>query len=199
MAVILSKLRYNFVKKAGGMAVAIFGGSFDPPHAGHVAVVKRALQTLPVDRLYVVPAFVNPFKEGTHAPAELRLQWLRRIFENEARVEVSDFEVCQERPVPTVETVRHFRQRDPSVYLIIGSDNLDALARWHDFERLDSMVTWVVATRRGHHAGGMLRTLDVDVDVSSTELRALEKTHLIPDAVRAEIENYYKELQCKNG
>ncbi len=180
------------------MAIAIFGGSFDPPHAGHVAVVKRALQTLNVEKLYVVPAFVNPFKSGTHAPAERRVAWLRRIFADDPRVEVSDVETAKARPVPTIETVRHFRQIDPSVYLIIGSDNLDSLSKWHDFETLDSLVTWVVATRRGHHAGGMLRSLDIDVDVSSTELRALEKTHLIPDAVREEIENYYKDLKCKN-
>ena len=179
------------------MAIAIFGGSFDPPHAGHVAVVKRALQTLPVETLYVVPAFVNPFKTGTHAPAALRLKWLRRIFEKEARVEVSDFEIAEGRPVPTIETVQHFRQTDPAVYLIIGSDNLDSLSKWHNFEALDSLVTWVVATRKGHHAGGMLRSLDVDVDISSTELRALEKTHLIPDAVREEIEHYYKDTMCK--
>jgi len=180
------------------MAIAIFGGTFDPPHAGHVAVVKKALQALPIETLYVVPAFVNPFKSGTHAPAELRMQWLERIFENEAKVKVSDFEIAQGRPVPTIETVQHFRQSDPSVYLIIGSDNLDTLSKWHNFEMLDSLVTWVVATRKGHHHGGMLRSLDVDVDISSTELRALEKTHLIPDAVRDEIENYYKELQCNN-
>jgi nicotinate-nucleotide adenylyltransferase len=179
------------------MAIAIFGGSFDPPHAGHVAVVRRALQTLPITTLYVVPAYVNPFKSGTHAPAEMRLKWLERIFEDEARVTVSDFEIAEGRPVPTIETVQHFRQTDPSIYLIIGSDNLDSLGKWHNFETLDSLVTWVVATRRGHHAGGMLRSLDVDVDISSTELRALEKTHLIPDAVREEIENYYKDIQCK--
>ena len=179
------------------MAIAIFGGSFDPPHTGHVAVVKEALRKLPIDTLYVVPAFVNPFKNGTHAPAALRLQWLQRIFKEDGRVSVSDFEIMQERPVPTVETVRHFRQYDPAVYLIIGADNLDSLSKWHDFETLDSLVTWVVATRRGHAAGGMLRSLDVDIDISSTELRAMEKTHLIPDAVREEIENYYKETMCK--
>ncbi len=180
------------------MAIAIFGGSFDPPHAGHVAVVREALRQLPVDRLYVVPAWVNPFKKGTRAPAEKRLQWLRKVFADEPRVEVSDYEVRQERPVPTVETVRHFRSIDPRIYLIIGADNLDTLSQWHSFPALDSLVTWVVANRRGHEGAGMLQNLDVDIDVSSTELRAQKKTHLIPDAVRREIENYYKELMCKN-
>jgi nicotinate-nucleotide adenylyltransferase len=180
------------------MAIAIFGGSFDPPHTGHVAIVKKALQALPIDTLYVVPAYVNPFKSGTHAPAKLRQEWLERIFADEPRVEVSDFELKQERPVPTIETVQHFRQIDPSIFLIIGADNLDSLAKWERFEQLDSLVTWVVASRPGHEGSGMLRSLDTNVDISSTELRALEKTHLIPESVREEIEHYYKELKCKN-
>lgn len=180
------------------MAIAIFGGSFDPPHIGHVAIVNKALQSLPIDKLYVVPAFVNPFKSGTHAPPERRLAWLERIFADEPRVVVSDFEIAQGQPVPTIETVQQFRQYDPSIYLIIGSDNLDTLAQWDRFEQLDSLVTWVVASRPGHEGSGMLRNLDVNVDISSTELRAQQKTHLIPDSVRNEINQYYKEIMCKN-
>ncbi|MHC3993769.1 nicotinate (nicotinamide) nucleotide adenylyltransferase [Thiomicrolovo sp. ZZH C-3] len=180
------------------MAVAIFGGSFDPPHAGHAAVVSRVLEVLPIDTLYVVPAYVNPFKSGTHAPPELRLRWLERIFASSERVRVSAFEIEQGRPVSTIETVRHFKTIDPEIYLIIGADNLDTLTKWHEYEALDRMVTWVVASRTGKEVPGRYLRLDVDVDVSSTELRAMEKTHLIPDTVREEIENYYKEIQCKN-
>lgn len=180
------------------MAIAIFGGSFDPPHEGHVAVVKRALELLPVGKLYLVPAYVNPFKAGTHAPPELRLKWLKRIFENETRVEVSDFEIARGRPVPTIETVKHYRQIDPDIYLIIGSDNLENLSKWHEFETLDRLVTWIVATRKGHEDAGAFRRLDVDIDISSTELRTLKSTEQIPDVVREEIKKYYKEIMCKN-
>ncbi|WP_345989368.1 nicotinate (nicotinamide) nucleotide adenylyltransferase [Sulfurimonas sp. HSL1-2] len=180
------------------MAIAIFGGSFDPPHAGHAAVVSRVLDTLPIETLYIVPAYVNPFKRGTHAPPELRLQWLERIFASRERVRVSAFEIDQGRPVPSIETVRHFREIDTDIYLIIGADNLDALTKWHAFDELDRMVTWVVASRKGSEVPEHYLRLDVDVDISSTELRSLEKTHLIPDSVREEIENYYKEIQCKN-
>ncbi|WP_345986073.1 nicotinate (nicotinamide) nucleotide adenylyltransferase [Sulfurimonas sp. HSL-1656] len=180
------------------MAIAIFGGSFDPPHAGHVAVVSRILDTLPIETLYIVPAYVNPFKSGTHAPPELRLQWLERMFASNKRVRVSAFEIEQGRPVPSVETVRHFKEVDPDIYLVIGADNLDALTKWHEFDALDRMVTWVVASRKGSEVPSRYLRLDVDVDISSTELRSLQKTHLIPDGVRKEIENYYKEIQCKN-
>jgi len=181
------------------MAIAIFGGSFDPPHEGHVAVVKRALQVLPVEVLYVVPAYVNPFKNGTHAPAQLRLAWLESIFSSEKRVRVSDYEIRQKRPVPTIETVRHFAKSDPTIFLIIGSDNLERLSSWHDFETLNALVSWVVASRRGHKRGdASMHYLDVQVDISSTQLRALEKTDLIPKAVRKAILNFYKEEVCKN-
>ncbi len=198
MVTILPKLRYNFVKKRGKMAIAIFGGSFDPPHRGHVAVVEAAVRQLPVQKVYVVPAFANPFKDKTRAPGALRLKWLNTIFADEPKVEVSDFEIHEGRPVPTIETVKHFREEDPAVYLVIGADNLDSLSQWKNFKALDTLVTWVVATRRGFENAGMVRQLDVDIDVSSTELRRNEKTHLIPESVRREIENYYKELECKH-
>lgn len=180
------------------MSIAIFGGSFDPPHLGHLAIVEHALMTLPIETLYIVPTYLNPLKSEVHAPAPLRLEWLQRLFEREKRVVVSDFEVQQQRPVPTIETVRHFRQIDPSVFLIIGADNLDTLSQWHQFEMLDSMVTWVVASRNGHHGSGMLRTLNTDVNVSSTELRALQKNHLIPMPIRDEVIQYYKGISCKH-
>lgn len=179
------------------MAIAIFGGSFDPPHLGHVAVVRRALETLAIERLYVVPAFVNPFKQGTHAPAAMRLKWLVQIFEGQARVEVSRFEAEAGKAVTTIETVTHFQQVDPDIYVIIGADNLSSLHRWHRFDALDRLVTWVVATRDGRRAPAGMRTLDVDVPVSSTLLRTGQKTDMIPDAVREEIKDYYKDTNAE--
>jgi len=180
------------------MAIAIFGGSFDPPHAGHVAVAERALQELPIDTLYVVPAFRNPFKTEVHAPDAMRFEWLKRLFAQEKKIVVSDFELSQKRAVPTIETVIHFRQLDPCIYLIIGADNLDTLSQWHNFEALDSLVTWVVASRNGHDGSGMLRTLDTNVNISSTELRSQQKCYLIPSSIREEVEHYYKGIPCKN-
>jgi len=128
------------------MAIALFGGSFDPPHSGHIAVVHEALKVLPVDRVVVVPAYVNPLKDGTHAPASLRLKWLKQAFKTVVGVEVSEFETVQGRAVYTIDTVRKYLQEDPKIYLIIGADNLKTLEKWHRFEALNHLVTWVVAT-----------------------------------------------------
>ncbi len=180
------------------MSIAIFGGSFDPPHSGHIAVVKEALKELNIEKLYVVPAFQNPLKDDIYASGELRLNWLKKIFEGEKRVEVSDFEIKQDRVVYTVESVQYFRQLDPHIYLIIGADNLDELHKWHNFHALDSLVTWVVATRDGYEQSAMTRELNIYHDVSSTQIRAQEREHMLDDRVRLEIVEFYKNIKEKD-
>ena len=60
--------------------VAIFGGSFDPPHRGHQEIVRRAVEKLDIDKLIILPAFLNPFKRSTLASPEQRLAWCRTLF-----------------------------------------------------------------------------------------------------------------------
>lgn len=171
--------------------IALFGGSFDPPHTGHLAVVDAALRQLDIDKVVIVPAYLNPFKSHSHAPASLRLKWLREVFRGEERVEISDFEVARNRPVPSIETVRHFLKEADTIYLIIGADNLTALHRWHDFEALDTLVTWVVAKRGDIEIPEGFIVLDIDHPVSSTELRARIDHTALPGSVADEIADYY--------
>lgn len=180
------------------MAIALFGGSFDPPHIGHLAVVRTALQTLPITRLFVVPTSTNPFKDRSCASAKRRLAWLQTIFADTPKVTVSDFEVRQQRPVPTIETVRHLRGIDPDLFLIIGADNLPALPKWHAFAELNRSVTWVVATRDDHPVRESILQLRVEEDVSSTQLRDAIEREKLPEPVRQEIETFYKEHHCSN-
>lgn len=175
------------------MKIAIFGGSFDPPHKGHVKVVETALEQLDIEKLVIVPTYLNPFKSAFHTPAAQRLGWLQKLFSGNEKIEVSDFEVSQNRPVPTIETVHHFAQSSPNPYLIIGADNLASLHKWYRFEELDAQVTWVVATREGITVPPEYLTLEVDVDVSSTQLRERPDTEDLPPKIADDIMNYYKE------
>lgn len=177
--------------------IALFGGSFDPPHNGHIAIVEKALEQLDVDRVIVVPTYLNPFKSGMHAPALQRLEWLRTIFATEPRVEVSDFEVAQERPVPTIETVQHYAGEAQTRYLIIGADNLASLETWYRFEELNRMVNWVVATRGTIEIPERYTRLDIRMPVSSTELRSLPDIDHLPNKVAEEIELFYKENHAR--
>jgi nicotinate-nucleotide adenylyltransferase len=179
------------------MNIALFGGSFDPPHTGHIAVVEQALKQLPVDRLIVMPAYLNPFKSQSHAPAAKRLAWLRAIFDGVEKVEVSDFEIAKGRPVPTIETVRHFIGKAAALYVIIGADNLASLRKWKEFEALDAMVTWVVATRGDIAVPPEYIRLDVDRPVSSTRLREKIEHKKLPESVAEEIADFYMGISKK--
>lgn len=175
------------------MKLALYGGSFDPPHAGHVAVVTEALKHLEIDRLLIVPASRNPFKKSVRAEGDIRYGWLKEIFEPYPKVSISDFEIAHHRSVYTIETVEHFAPSAEKIYLIIGADNLDKLTSWHRFAELDSLVTWVVATRNGVAIPERMIRLNVDVAISSTDFR----TSLSPLGLETNIEQkiltYYKE------
>lgn len=180
------------------MNIALYGGSFDPPHLGHMQVVTTALDTLDIDKLIIVPAFVNPFKTGTHAPAELRFKWLSEIFKAYKYVEITDFEVVQNRAVRSVETVKHFNALYKKIYFIIGADNLASLEKWYQFDELDKLVTWVVATRDKIEIDEKYIQLAVEHPISSSELREKLNVEHLPKEVANEIKTYYEENHARS-
>jgi len=182
------------VKDSG--STALFGGSFDPPHLGHRCILEELLKRPEVDRVIVMPAWLNPFKERSHASAEQRLEWCRRVFDLPG-VTVSDREIRQERPVYTVETWAALRSEGlPLHYLVVGSDNLPTIRSWKAFDRLNDETVWIVATRRGTRPDlGPLRAaelLPVEVPVSSTMIRRGEGLEYLDPRIRDEvIETYH--------
>ncbi|WP_298755752.1 ribosome silencing factor [uncultured Campylobacter sp.] len=93
------------------MKIALFGGSFDPPHAGHDAAMKAILSSLKPDLLIIMPSFLNPFKKSFSAPPQLRLRWCRALWNDAPGVEVSDYEISQNRPVPTIQSVKFLLEK----------------------------------------------------------------------------------------
>jgi nicotinate-nucleotide adenylyltransferase len=175
------------------MRLALFGGSFDPPHAGHVDIVTKALETLEIDTLVIVPAYLNPFKSSVLAPGRQRIAWLQEIFKSHKRVQISDFEIALNRSVTTIETVRHFSPMAQTIYLIIGADNLEKLSQWHSYEELKKLVTFVVATRNYIEIPDTMMALDVDTPISSTFFRKTYCPLGLEEPIEKEIFTYYKE------
>ena len=179
--------------------IALFGGSFDPPHSGHIAIV-RALQKLEaVDTVVVMPTYLNPFKERFCAPAQLRLSWLKKIFDQDEDVVVSDFEVKQNRQVPTIETVRHLLQHYQKIYVVVGADNLASLSSWYRYDELCKLVTFVVATRDDMSIPDQYMKLDISHAISSSQLRETIDPAYLPIACSEEIEQFYKENNGKKS
>jgi len=162
--------------------IAIFGGSFDPVHVGHLLLAQDALEDLQLDRLVFVPAGINPHKLDTapKASAAARLEMLKLATEGESRFYVDPLELERTGPSFTIETIECFQKRWPNseLFLLLGEDNLPKLDTWHRFEDLRKAVTFVLFGR-GQTRNTMaavagsapLKRLQRQVDVSSTEIR----------------------------
>lgn len=155
--------------------VALYGGSFDPLHLGHKKIVEEALIWLTIDKLLVIPTFLNPFKEASHLSASTRLESAKTFFDFSDKVVVSDFEVEQNRATSTVETLKYFKQSYDVNYLIIGADNLENIEKWNNFEYLNAQIIWVIATRKGYDLQTDklrdFKILNINVELSSTQIR----------------------------
>jgi nicotinate-nucleotide adenylyltransferase len=173
--------------------IAIFGGSFDPPHTGHELIVKKALEILDIDKLLIVTTYLSPFKENFCAPAPMRQAWLAKMFEGIEKVEIFSYECDQKRQVPTIETVLHVKSLYPEakLFLIVGSDSFKALPKWNRHEELCSLVEFVVAPRGEFIPPKDLKILPINVNISSSKLRSFLDPRFIPKAIENEVIAFY--------
>ena len=133
------------------MKLAIYGGSFNPPHLGHTAAVQAVLNAVRPDQLRVIPAAVPPHKQlakGSPTAAE-RLRLAQLAFSDLPGVTVSDMELRREGKSYTADTVRALQRENPDaeLYLIVGTDMLETFHEWYDFEFILRQVTLVALAR----------------------------------------------------
>lgn len=173
--------------------VALFGGSFDPPHKGHQEIVRLATKHLSIRHLLVVPAYLNPFKSFSLASATQRLAWCHTLFDSLDKVLVTDFEIREGRSTTTSHTVKHFNRVYNVQYLIIGSDNLDTLTKWHEFAWLNAHITWVIVTRHGYPLDvDNLKSYEVlilEEKASSSQIRDTNDLHYVDNQIKKSVQN----------
>src|SRR5262249_33315608 len=131
--------------------VAVFGGSFNPPHVAHLLAVVYALATAPVDRILVVPVYRHPFAKEL-APFEDRLEMCRLAMGWVPGVTISDIERELGGESLTLRTVEHLRSQHPEfeLRLLVGADVLPDLPKWHRFERIAALAPPLVLARAGY-------------------------------------------------
>jgi nicotinate-nucleotide adenylyltransferase len=135
------------------MRVGFYGGSFDPPHCGHLAVAKAAAEAFALDRVLLAPTAQQPLKpQGAEASFEDRLAMVRLLCEGERGLEVSELEAPSAIAGPnyTIDTLHRLRvQLQPSdeIFVVVGIDAFLELERWRDPRGLLAAAQWVVVAR----------------------------------------------------
>lgn len=131
------------------MRIAIFGGTFDPPHVGHLLAASDAFEALELDRLFYVPTASQPLKETHHASAAQRLDMVAALLGTDARFAVDPIEIERNGISFTVDTVAAYASRypDASRFLLVGADVLDTFAQWREPGRVRELAELVVLQR----------------------------------------------------
>ncbi len=135
------------------MKLAIFGGTFDPIHAGHLAVAREAVSRFQLDRVLIVPAAHPPHKAGvTHAPYDDRIRMAELACHEEPRFEVSRIEegTARSYSIDTIEKVRAELDPGDELYFLIGADAFAEIRTWRRWEDVAREVRFLVVSRPGH-------------------------------------------------
>ncbi len=170
---------------------ALFGGSFDPPHVSHVLVASYVLSVAAVEGVIVVPAYKHPLEKRASASFEERVHMCELAFADLRRVEISRVEEELGGESRTLLVVEELIRRDPdrSYRLVMGSDLLGEIDRWHAFDRLAAIAPPFVVTRAGFPAPGIDDAAAIPA-VSSTMVRdrlrqGVDANGIVPRAVLA--------------
>ena len=159
------------------MRIGFFGGSFDPPHRGHLTVAQAAAKAFGLGRVLFAPTALQPLKpDGSTASYADRLEMVQRLCEDTAGLEASalDAPTPDGQPNFTVDTLTQLRAEiatDDEMFVIVGADAFLDLRRWRSPDRLLTMAEWIVVTRPGFS----LERLD-ELQLSATQRR---RVHLL--------------------
>ena len=132
------------------LRVALYGGSFDPPHVGHEALARMAVARLALNRLLVIPALMPVHRALSGCvDGATKMAWLQAIWADEPRIAVKGWEVA--RPTPTIDTLRHFASRYRGVVplLLLGSDAAAGIDKWIGYPKHRRLCNLAVCHRQG--------------------------------------------------
>ncbi|MHB1023018.1 MAG: nicotinate-nucleotide adenylyltransferase [Acidobacteriaceae bacterium] len=181
------------------MRVAFFGGSFDPPHRGHLAIARAAADQFHLDQVLFAPAALQPLKgDVRYTPYSDRLAMVELVCQQDARFLASRLDAprADGQPNYTVDTLTALRGSlapEDQLFCLVGADSFHDLPRWRDPQRLLALCDWIVVSRPGYELPALSAELSQRVhlldgvyeDVSATAIREAIKhgfveTHLLP-------------------
>ncbi|MBU5595318.1 nicotinate-nucleotide adenylyltransferase [Amphibacillus sp. MSJ-3] len=175
--------------------IGLLGGTFDPPHIGHLAMAEEVYERLSLDEIWFIPSSEPPHKEKAKVSAQDRLDMLTVAIDQVDYFQIKTIELERKGKSYTIETIRTLQRQYPNAqfYFIIGADMVEYLPNWHKIDQLVKMVQFVGVKRPEFELETPYPVILLDtpgLDISSTMVRQrLEKNHsvryLIPQEVLA--------------
>ncbi|MEI7424050.1 MAG: nicotinate (nicotinamide) nucleotide adenylyltransferase [Prolixibacteraceae bacterium] len=181
------------------MKIAVYSGSFNPIHNGHIAIARAALSE-GYDEVWMLVSPQNPHKtEEELLPFEERMKMVQLCLANEKRIKVSDCENKLPRPSYTIHTLEYLREQYPQhqFRLLIGSDNLQKFQLWKDYQKIIDSFGLIVYPRASGTSLPLANQPNIQLikapllNISSTEIKKLlSENHSIHGLVSTEVEKY---------
>jgi len=134
------------------MSICLFGGTFDPPHIGHLIIAEFILSDLDVDKIYFIPSSIPPHKQpSSYSPALSRVEMLQISIKGTPAFQISDIELNRPGMSYSVDTIKHIKSKmnlsKEELYFLIGSDSLVEFQTWKSPEEIISLTQVIVAPR----------------------------------------------------
>ncbi|MEP7364672.1 MAG: nicotinate (nicotinamide) nucleotide adenylyltransferase [Acidobacteriota bacterium] len=181
-------------------AYAVFGGTFDPIHRGHILVAIAAADRFGLDEVLLVPAGNPPHKEGlTRTAFPHRLRMAELACRGDSRLHVSAMEEGSARSysILTIERLKRERPND-RIYFLIGADAFSEIETWFRWRDVLAEVDFIVVSRPGHeydvpHGARAHRLNDLEIPISSSEIREQLRTGGAPDTLDPAVFDYVRQ------
>ena len=162
------------------MKIGILGGTFNPPHIGHLILAQEVQQKVGLDKVLFVPTNIPPHKEKHTVGSVERLRMVSLLIDGDPRFEVSDIEIKRGGVSYTIDTVRALKAQYPhdEFYLIVGSDLANDFSDWRYFDLLKKEIEIIVAKRRDYpleKKGEFTMVGILQMGISSSYIRSLIK------------------------
>jgi nicotinate-nucleotide adenylyltransferase len=157
------------------MRVALFGGSFDPPHSGHIGIALAAVERLHLDRVLMAPVGRQPLKQNqTQSPYEDRMVMVQLACAHHPPLAASAIDAprLDGRYNYTCDTLQHLRETLPAgdeIFCLVGADSLQTLQQWHRAADALLLAEWIVAARPGFTLEALETLLPAGVDAGRSE------------------------------
>lgn len=189
-----------FQERSEEKRIGLFGGTFDPPHIGHMLIAQEALSELKLDEVWFIPVSTPPHKEREGLTSgKDRFQMIKAATQNEKQFKVNDIELKREGKSYTIDTIHQLKETYPNhrFYFLIGGDMVEMLDHWYRIDELKELVTFAAFNRPGatfieNDDVEIIPFIDVNISSSIVRKRISEKKP-IRYFVSAEVEQVIKE------